>query len=315
MTTRSENEKVGSSRSAFSALRAHVVESIRELNLFARDPFWSPTLSDAEQITSTRLFLILFSTSLLLVIVYSSLITKTHDVTLHRFSIDDFEQLEYLYPETINAHCSEISIPYYKFLSFSSLFHEVCSSSFVSTQWIASLFSLNATSHNILDYRAFGFAQFRALRLLCRISRQSVRDTHRTFNFTHLVNRHVFSRKQFNEVSTVLFNNKQRNSLVTEKRTVNVTSMMTAHNLLWSALQTNYYVRSQAGSRRYAGYNRIYLQHTGTEGMPCDCRISANQCTHPAGAFYNWTLFSLGEPAANSPPPRFQVSLTELRLR
>lgn len=299
------------SRSVFGAVRAYVTHSIHGLNLFSRDPFWSSTLTDAEQISSTRLFIVLCSISLLLVIVYSSLIRKTHDVTLHQVSIDEFERLEHLHPQTINAICSEISIPYHLFLSLSPRLHQVCSSPFISARWIASLFLSNATSHNILDYRTFGFAQYRSLRLLCQISRQSVRDAHHAFNSTHLINRHVFSRNQFNEISSVLFNNVQQNILIAEKRTVNVTSMMTAHNLLWSALQTNYYVRSQAGSGRYKGYNRIYLPHTQTEDTHCDCRISANQCIHPAGAWYNWTSFQLGEPARNSPPPHFQVSERE----
>ena len=89
-------------------------------------------------------------------------------------------------------YVGQVSIPYNKFLYLSPIFHQVCTSPFIGDKWISSLFLLNATSHNILDYRTFGFAQYRSLSLLCNISRQSVKYTHRTFNSTHLVNRQTF---------------------------------------------------------------------------------------------------------------------------
>ncbi|CAF0862999.1 unnamed protein product [Adineta steineri] len=307
MTTTLNEVKNRSFKSIFQTIRSYLIDSIRQLNFYSDDPFWSSTLTYSQQIINTRLFLIFISISLSIVIIYSSLINVTNNVTLNEFSIDDFERLEYLYPNTINALCSHESIPYEKFLYLSPIFHQVCSSSFIEYKWISSLFFFNATSHNILDYRTYGFAQYRSLSLLCNISRQSVKDTHRTFNSTHFVNHDVLSRNQFNEISFVLLNNFQKNILFNEKQTGQIISMMTAYNQLWSALRTNYYVRSIPGSRLYNTYSRIYLVDNQTEDSSCECRSKGNQCIYPAGAFYNWTSFELDMPEKNYPPPRFQI--------
>ncbi|CAF1006020.1 unnamed protein product [Rotaria sordida] len=297
-----------SSKTIVSAARSRTIRASRELNLFSDNPFWSPILTLNEQILSTRLFLIFISISLLVVIGYASLTIRTHDRTLNKFSISDFERLETLYPSTINVPCTEVSIPFNKFLDFSPRFHQICLSPFIGKKWISSLFLLNATSHNILDFRTFAFSQYRSLRLLCHLARQAVNDTHRTFNSTHLVNRNAFSRAQFNEIASVLTDNLRRNVLTNEKRTARVVSTIIAQNRLLSALHTNYYVQSIPGSRTYTTFHTVYLEINGTENSFCDCLLKANQCTYPAGAFYNWTLPELGKPAKNNPPPQFQAS-------
>ncbi|CAF4038041.1 unnamed protein product [Rotaria sp. Silwood2] len=309
MRSNSSNEvKVSSSRkSILSAVHSHLIRALQRLNLFSDNPFWSPVLNFDEQTLSTRLFLIFISISLLVVIGYASLTVRTHNVTLYKFSISDFERLEARYPSTINVPCTEVSVPFNKFLNLSPRFHQVCLSSFVRNKWISSLFLFNATSHNILDFRTFAFAQYRSLRLLCQLARQAIKDTHRTFNSTHLVNRNTFSRAQFNEIASVLADNLQRNVLTNEKRTARVVSMIIARNRLFSALRTNYYIHSVPGSRRYLTYYAVYMEINGTEESSCDCLLRGNQCIYPAGAFYNWTLPELGKSAKNNPPPQFQI--------
>ncbi|CAF3985031.1 unnamed protein product [Rotaria sordida] len=302
-----EIEVSSSSKNIISATRSYSIRVTQQLNLFSDNPFWSSTLSVSEQILSTRLFLVLISISLLTVIGYASLTIRTYDVTLNKFSLSDFERLGVLYRSTIKAPCTQVSIPFNKFLNLSSQFHSVCSSPFIRRKWISSLFLFNVTSHNILDYRTFAFAQYRSLRLLCHLSRRAVNDACRAYNTTHLIDRNAFSRVQFNEIASILVANLKRNVLTNEKRTANVVSMITAQNQLLSALRTNYYIHSVPGSRQYLTYNAVYLEQNGTEKLSCDCRLRGNQCTYPAGAFYNWTLPELGKPAKNDPPPEFQI--------
>ena len=296
-----------SRKNPFSALRSHLIDSFHRLNLFDDHPYWSTNLTHSQQIHSTRLYLLLISIGLLILAIYSSLNLFNHQVTLKKFSLDDFERLEKLYPQTINVPCTQISIHYDQFLNFSPIFHQVCSSSFVSTHWISSLFLPNATSHNILDFRTYGFAQYRALKLFCRIAQQTVEDNHRTFNTTFLTNRHAFSREQFNEIASVLWENFQRNLFTNEKETAHLISMMTAQNRLLSALRTNYYAQSKPGSRNYAIYNAVYLRKNQSNNSICDCQMQSNQCFYPAGAFYNWTTRELAGAAKDDPPPAFRV--------
>lgn len=229
---------------------------------------------------------------------------------MENFSLADFERLKARYPSTIHAPCTKISIPYTIFLNLSPEFHQVCSSPFVKQKWISSLFLPNATSHNVLDFRTFAFAQFRALALLCRTARQAIRDTRRTLLYTHLVTSDTRSRDQFDQIVAALLDNLRLNVLANEKRTVKLVSFTVAHNRVLSALRTNYYVRSIPGTRDYKTFNCAYLPRNGsTNASSCDCRFEGNQCVYPAGAFYNWTLPELTEPAGVDPPPRFRVNI------
>lgn len=302
--------EVKQSKNPFVAIRSYLVDSFNRLNLFSDHPYWSLNLTSSEQIFSTRLFLILISICLLILSIYSSLILVTNQMTLEKFSLNDFERLEKLYPQTINVPCTEISIMYDKFLNVSPILHEVCSSPFVTTRWISSLFLPNATSHNILDFRTYGFAHYRSLKLFCRIARQTIRDNQRRFSSNYFTNRYVLSRNQFNEISSVLFHNFQKNLLTNEKQTARLISMMTARNRLISALRTNYYIQSKPGSRNYITYNAAYRSNQSI----CDCRLNGNQCFYPAGGFYNWTKRELGKEEQDHPPAAFQVRILRMRL-
>ncbi|CAF0782884.1 unnamed protein product [Adineta steineri] len=306
-TTVLHDTSIISTRKLLTDATSRLFRLVRDLNFFSENPFWSSTLTFREQIHSTRLFLLFIYVSMIIVIGYSSLQIRTHEITLKTFSLSDFERLEKLYPSTINVPCDDVTIPYNKFLDFSPQFHQVCQSPFIQRKWISSLFLFNATSHNILDYRTFAFSHFRALGLLCRISRQAIKDILRTFNSTHFVHRQTLSRIQFNEIASVLSNNLQQNVINNEKRTARIISLIIAQNRIFSALRTNYYIQSVPGSRSYSTYNGVYLYRNQTNEFGCDCKFKANQCTYPAGAFYNWTLPELGTAAKNNPLPQFQI--------
>ncbi|CAF3750060.1 unnamed protein product [Rotaria sp. Silwood1] len=308
-TSNSLNEVILSSptKTIISTARAHLIHTIRKLNLFSSNPLWSPSLTENEQILSTRIFIGLISISLLIVISYASLSIRTRTITLNKFSISDFEQLEALYPDTIKAPCTEVAVRYDKFLRVSAKFHQICSSSFIRKKWISSLFLYNATSHNILDFRTFAFSHYRSLGLLCQLARQAVNDAYDSFYSNRLINRYSFSRTQFDEVSSVATINFYRNIITNEKRIVSILSMFTSKNQLISALRTNTYMVSKPGSKIFISYDRIYRELNGTEENVCECTLRDNQCVYPAGAFYNVTLSNLEKEVENDPSPQFQI--------
>jgi hypothetical protein len=305
MNDTSDKSKQLSLKTIIIAARSRLIHVIRELNLFSDNPFWTSVLNYSEQIFSTRLFLLLIVISLLSIIAYVSLIIRTHHVTLEQFSLVDFERLEAQYPTTINVRCTHVSNSYKKFFYLSPNFHPICSSSFIKNKWISSLFLPNATSHHILDYRTFTFAQFRALALLCRTSRQAIYNAYQTFNSTHLVTNHVLSRTHFNEISSMIIDNFQQTIIAKEKQITRIVSMAIALDGIPSALVTNYYIHLIPNSRKYVTYSK---EKQTLENI-CDCRLKENQCSHPAGIFHNWTLFDTNKPIKSNPLLHYQVIL------
>ncbi|CAF4170082.1 unnamed protein product, partial [Adineta steineri] len=158
-------------------------------------------------------------------------------------------------------------------------------------QWISSLFLSNATSHHILDFRTFTFAQFQALALLCHTANQSIFDAY----------------PEFTEITSVLIDNLQNNILANENRTARIVLMSLAQNRLISALRTNVYLRSVYGSKLFIANPRLYLEKNGTSWSKCMCPLTGDQCVHPVGAFYSWSAPEFGEPPKPDPPPRFQI--------
>ena len=297
-----------STKSIFHAARVDFNRTIRELNLFIDHPFWSSTLNYSEQILSTRLFLLFLIVSFLVITIYTSLVIRTHSVTLEHFSISDFEKIQAHYPTTINVQCTQAANPYSKLIHLSIKSHQICSSPFIRNEWISSLFLSNATSHNILDFRTFTFAQFQALALLCQTAYQAINDGLHTFNSTHLITTHLRSRTEFNEIVDVLITSLQNNIVANENRTTRIVAMNIAYNRLMSALRTNFYIRYDPLIDDFITHNGMYLRKNSTFSSSCDCRLEGNRCTYPSGAFYNWTIPELDRPAQSTPPSRFQVS-------
>ncbi|CAF1389534.1 unnamed protein product [Adineta steineri] len=273
----------------FTAARSRLVRAVHELNLYSDHPFWSPTLTYAEQLFNTRLFIFFVSISLLIVIICTSLNIRTHEVTLEKFSLNKFEQLEDLHPFSINVPCTQLSIPYNKFINLSPQFHQVCSSPFISQKWISSLFLPNATSHHLLDFRTFTFAQFRTLALFCRTARRAVTDAQHAFASTHLVTSHALSRAHFLKIMDVIVTNFKHQVKANERRTAAFVSLSIAENRVFSALRTNYYVQSVPSSRSYLTINGVYSKKNTTVESNCFCRLEGNRCISPAGIFDKWT--------------------------
>ncbi len=70
-----------------------------------------------------------------------------------------FNQLNLEHAETLSCPCSTISMPYKTFVSNTITFHPVCSSIFVSQQWIQALYLPNARVYPPLDFRATASSQ------------------------------------------------------------------------------------------------------------------------------------------------------------
>jgi hypothetical protein len=61
--------------------------------------------------------------------------------------------------ETLVCPCSTATIPYKDFVSNTITFHPVCSSIFVSQQWIEALYFPNASMYGVTDFRTTAKSQ------------------------------------------------------------------------------------------------------------------------------------------------------------
>ncbi|CAF4145952.1 unnamed protein product, partial [Adineta steineri] len=63
------------------------------------------------------------------------------------------------YGETLSCPCSKVAIPYKDFVNHTITYHPICSSIFVSEQWIQALYVEDASRYGTGDFRSTANSQ------------------------------------------------------------------------------------------------------------------------------------------------------------
>jgi hypothetical protein len=87
-----------------------------------------------------------------------------------------FNRLYLEHRETLSCPCSTTTVPFKDFVSNTITFHPVCSSMFVSQQWIEALYSRNASMYGVPDFRTTASSQVRQYLFLKKISYQMIKN-------------------------------------------------------------------------------------------------------------------------------------------
>ncbi|CAF1156191.1 unnamed protein product [Adineta steineri] len=122
---------------------------------------------------------------------------QTHVVTVTSPSVDQFEHLSDEYPNTIVCPCSQTNIRYDQFMLFNPRYHQVCSSQFVSQQFISTLFNINMSRFSPLDFRLMAMSQFQVLALLCQTAASTINNDLNQFLTQQMVTSRALSREVF----------------------------------------------------------------------------------------------------------------------
>ena len=148
------------------------------LNLFPSIPPSTNEFDLRNERISTRLFIVLLILLLSILLGYTSL---THVIKTKDVSVPTLSQYVYLYskyPQTLTCPCTKISIEYGRFLRVKYTLHQVCSSIFMSDQWIAYLAHYHTDSLYLKDtFQWLATYIFQALRLFCQLCEKSISDS------------------------------------------------------------------------------------------------------------------------------------------
>lgn len=104
-------------------------------------------------------FLFFFPVSLY-VLFYITLITpQFRTVTISHVTPAIFNRLYLEHDKALSCPCSAATVPHGDFTSDTITFHPVCSSIFVSEEWIQALYYINASRYGVTDFRTTANAQ------------------------------------------------------------------------------------------------------------------------------------------------------------
>jgi hypothetical protein len=87
------------------------------------------------------------------------IIPQTRTIKIPDITPSLFNQLRLEYGETLSCPCSTTAVSYKIFVSNTISFHPVCSSVFVSQQWIEALYLAYASEFLVMDFRTTASAQ------------------------------------------------------------------------------------------------------------------------------------------------------------
>jgi hypothetical protein len=109
---------------------------LRNLNFFPSVPPSTDEYELQTQRISTRLFIIILSASLTILLLYTSLDKVTKMISVEEPTLTNYSQLYSTYSTALTCPCSKISVDYGKILDVNYTLHQVCSSIFVHRTWL-----------------------------------------------------------------------------------------------------------------------------------------------------------------------------------
>ena len=271
-------------------LRNHFVHLINSFNLYDHDD----SLTRAEQILSTRIFIVFLSISLYSVLTITAVLPQTRTITLVLPSPNEFNNVVNEYKSTPTCRCSQVSISYEQFFSLDSRFHQVCSSDFITEQWFSSLFNENTSSYHPLDFRLTASAQFQVLAVLCTMSRETVLHAQEQFLSTQFITLNALSKFDFDTYTAALIDQLNKTTVAQFYADNHFISSIIDQYQYTSALRTNFYTISIPGSSSYTNFPTVYPtqanldQSSFISNGTCSCDVTSN-CAYPAG-IYNHSM-------------------------
>ncbi|UJR18486.1 hypothetical protein I4U23_005392 [Adineta vaga] len=161
-------------------------------------------------------------------------------ISIRNISSATFIRLHREYKDTLSCPCSTMSIPLKNFVSHTINYHPLCSSHFVSQQWIEALYLKDASTYGTGDFRSTASSQFQLLASLCSISQDTVSQKRMDLDNNEFVFSDLLLENQvkYKVNATIEFFKKNSSTGIISFLNYLRTNMQT--NFLVSALNTNF---------------------------------------------------------------------------
>ncbi|CAF0925957.1 unnamed protein product [Adineta steineri] len=256
-------------------------------NLFPSVPPSTDEHKLRTQRISTRLYILLLILSSMILLLYTSLENVTMTVNIAAPTLTKYEQLYSIYSQTLTCPCKNISTNYEKFLSIEYTFHQVCTSFFITDDWI-SYINIGRVGYYVTgDFRITGPYQFEALRAFCELINSTMSYSLIQFNSTQYITASVTSLQLFQSQTQSFIDQFKLSTINNFLLSLNMTRKTIQGNVLLSGRQTNYQPHKVNESSILRTTSRVYDN--------CICALS-NTCIDNSSLFnglYNYRIFNV----------------------
>jgi hypothetical protein len=256
---------------------------VAELNLFVDEAPHSDPFHLRTAIVSARIYIVLLTVLVTILIVFTSLATQSEVRTIRNPSQADYENLLNKNTSSLSCSCRCVTIPYGNFTSTTVDYHPVCSSMFVSPGWINRLFRPDIASIYQGDFRALASSYFQLLATFCSHANRSVQDALNNFHSETLVTPDVLlpdSLKTQIEVKSKFLQFSTENSA---RQLLQLVRNTTQANALLTALSTST-MMIKIDIINDSSFMRMPILFRYNDRTECNC-MSNRSCSMPSGFF------------------------------
>ncbi|CAF0953898.1 unnamed protein product [Adineta steineri] len=260
----------------------------QNLNLFPSVPLTTDEHELKNQIISTRLYISLFTLSLTILLLYTSFTDITKTITVAKPTLTKYEQLYSKYSQTLTCPCQHISINYEKFLSIEYTFHQVCTSIFITDEWIAHNDVILHYLYTSNDPRIVVSYAFQALGAFCELIESTINNSLIQFNSTQYITASVASSELFKS---------QVQSFIDQFKLSTTNNFLLSLNMIRKTTQGNAFLSGQLTNYYFTIINSgVNVSTASISYSDCNCHLSStcvNQLSIYKNDSGNVTLFDV----------------------
>jgi hypothetical protein len=269
---------MGCVTSVYRKIKKHIAEWNSFEDLACRsNPFHLRTA-----IISTRVYVALLTVSVTIIIAFLSLGNESKVNIIQNPSQASYEDLLHKYATSLSCPCSRVTVPYLNFTWTTVEYHPVCSSVFVSQEWIDRLFTPNIGRIYQGDFHALASSLFQLLAAFCSHAKRSVNDALDDFHSDTLLTTDVLLPDSFN-AQVQAYSEFLRISTANSVRRLLQSVRSTTHaNGLQTVIQTSQILLKQLDDNFRVIQTDVEFLYA--DSSICRCKSSVN-CSTPIG-FY-----------------------------
>ena len=169
----------------------------------------------------------------------------------------------------------------------SPVFHAVCSSMFVSKEWIYALNEATSTGgiSYFLDFRFVAASNFILLQLFCGLANQTIQDSLAIFNKTPFINTQVLPSSIINLKSQALATTFQQSIANSFSLQIAFIQAMSYGNQLLSSSFTNDNLYAENSNTNNLTVEIVSQGYIGSNGTQCSCLLEPSTCSSPSAIY------------------------------
>lgn len=241
-------------------------QKLRTLNYFPSVP---PTLDPYKlksQVITTYATFILFLISLVILISYLSMISVTKTEIVKSPTLKQYLKLYAIYSQKLTCPCKSIAIEHKVFMKVTYTLHQVCSSNFITEDWMDFVSRYEYTLPNInRDFRKSASYMFQSLQLICKQVNGTITYHLSSFYDTRYVAFDLTPFKTFEYRTKSIFNQFHQSMVNEFLSSLNLVRNMIQVNALFSSLQSN--ARIVYENIAYVSLRTLTYVTTNNEGL------------------------------------------------